>query len=296
MAVLTHLAKVRVVGCMQSQYYYNHGYTNLAAPNHNDHELLSSYSSFSIVLAPTEDAGQKATEDAEDDQKAKDTNDESINDIYVLHPSLSSHASSSVPHNDPQVLTGGRIFPSLGTSTTTTKGQEAPACPETVDADGEESLSGQVGTGGVRPPSSIGTLTSDQASYRSTKPAAAAVQVPLLPSVAYDLLENSLYRDFSHVHESEVYSHTPSFAETFPQKLHLILSEDSYDDCVCWLSHGRAWRILQPLAFEERVLKNHFNHSNFSSFKRQVNGWCFKRITHGVDEGAYYHEVSTRYY
>ena len=116
-----------------------------------------------------------------------------------------------------------------------------------------------------------------------------------MPPAAFDLLENSLYRDFSHVRPSKNYiPRSPTSKEaTFPEKLHFILSDSTYEDCVCWLPHGRGWKLLKPLDFEERILKLFFNHSNLSSFKRQVNGWCFKRMNYGIDEGAYYHEVSS---
>ena len=37
-----------------------------------------------------------------------------------------------------------------------------------------------------------------------------------------------------------------------------------------------------------------FNPTKFSSFKRQLNLYDFKRITHGADSGAYYHEMFLR--
>ena len=55
-----------------------------------------------------------------------------------------------------------------------------------------------------------------------------------------------------------------------------------------WLPHGRSWRILQQKAFEERVIPLYFRHGRYSSFARQVNGWGFKRITHGSDYNSYY--------
>lgn len=60
-----------------------------------------------------------------------------------------------------------------------------------------------------------------------------------------------------------------------------------------WLPHGRSWRILQQRAFEERVIPLYFRHGRYSSFARQVNGWGFRRITHGSDYNSYYHEVSS---
>jgi len=59
-------------------------------------------------------------------------------------------------------------------------------------------------------------------------------------------------------------------------------------DNSAWLPHGRSWRILQQKAFEERVIPLYFRHGRYSSFARQVNGWGFKRITHGSDYNSYY--------
>ena len=103
---------------------------------------------------------------------------------------------------------------------------------------------------------------------------------------------------------------------TFPAKLHMILSNHDFQDIIAWLPHGRSWRILQQKAFEERVIPLYFRHGRYSSFTRQVsyytmppptslfwfltfwrfccqvNGWGFRRVTHGSDYNSYYHEVN----
>jgi len=79
---------------------------------------------------------------------------------------------------------------------------------------------------------------------------------------------------------------------TFPVKLHQILSARDFEDIISWLPHGRSFRVLQPKAFEERVIPLFFRHGRYASFARQVNGWGFKRVCNGPDYGAYYHEVS----
>uniref|UniRef100_A0A7S1Z737 HSF-type DNA-binding domain-containing protein n=1 Tax=Trieres chinensis TaxID=1514140 RepID=A0A7S1Z737_TRICV len=60
------------------------------------------------------------------------------------------------------------------------------------------------------------------------------------------------------------------------------------------MPHGRAFRVLQPKAFEERVIPLFFRHGRYASFARQVNGWGFHRITNGPDYGSYYHELFLR--
>jgi hypothetical protein len=110
----------------------------------------------------------------------------------------------------------------------------------------------------------------------------------------------SFYRDYSKVPperkdaSSSILSHATSTKEqTFPVKLHMILSNPDFQDIIGWLPHGRSWRILQQKAFEEKVIPLYFRHGRYSSFARQVNGWGFRRITNGSDYNSYYHEVRT---
>jgi cobalamin biosynthesis protein CobT len=60
----------------------------------------------------------------------------------------------------------------------------------------------------------------------------------------------------------------PHSTQSFPVKLHRILSNTEYQEIVCWLPHGRAWRILQLKAFEDRVLPLYFRHGRHASFAR----------------------------
>jgi hypothetical protein len=65
----------------------------------------------------------------------------------------------------------------------------------------------------------------------------------------------------------------------FPVKLHYILSNPKYQDCVAWLPHGRAWRILRPKTFEKKVIPRLFRSAKYASFMRQVSakaGICSK--------------------
>jgi hypothetical protein len=107
----------------------------------------------------------------------------------------------------------------------------------------------------------------------------------------------SSYRDYSKVPPESSALHIIHAAstkeQTFPVKLHMILSNPDFEDIVGWLPHGRSWRILQQKAFEEKVIPLYFRHGRYSSFARQVNGWGYRRITHGSDYNSYYHEVRT---
>lgn len=87
----------------------------------------------------------------------------------------------------------------------------------------------------------------------------------------------------------------PSPSSTFPAKLHEILSCPEYSHIITWMPHGRAWRVLNPKDFVEVVMPKKFSHqSKYSSFKRQVNGWGFKRFTHGPDRNSYFHKLFLR--
>ena len=81
---------------------------------------------------------------------------------------------------------------------------------------------------------------------------------------------------------------------SFPTKLYKILSEPQYQDCIAWLPHGRAWRVLKPKVLEDEIIPKYFRSDRLASFMRQVNGWGFKRITEGPDLNAYYHEMFLR--
>jgi HSF-type DNA-binding len=77
---------------------------------------------------------------------------------------------------------------------------------------------------------------------------------------------------------------------TFPQKLHLMLSdlegEEGGRDIASWLPHGRAFAIHKPKEFVKSVMPKYFRMSRFSSFQRQLNLYEFQRITEGPDKGG----------
>ena len=73
-----------------------------------------------------------------------------------------------------------------------------------------------------------------------------------------------------------------------------ILDGSEFSDIVDWMPHGRAFLVKNPKLFASQVLPQCFKQSKFLSFTRQLNLWGFKRITRGVDTGAYYHELFLR--
>ncbi|KAL3802041.1 hypothetical protein HJC23_010797, partial [Cyclotella cryptica] len=65
-------------------------------------------------------------------------------------------------------------------------------------------------------------------------------------------------------------------AQNFPAKLHQIVSTPGYQHIIAWLPHGRSWHVRNKELLVSVVLKEHFSHSHFESFNRQVNLWGFK--------------------
>lgn len=87
----------------------------------------------------------------------------------------------------------------------------------------------------------------------------------------------------------------------FPAKLfqmleHIDLHEPSLANIVSWQPHGRSFLVRDANRFEEVVLPRFFfNQSMYSSFRRQLNQWGFKRLVQTTpDHGAYYHEFFLR--
>ena len=86
----------------------------------------------------------------------------------------------------------------------------------------------------------------------------------------------------------------PGRVPNFPAKMHAIMSRPDLADVICWMDHGRSWKVMKPREFEIRVIPTYFEHAKFSSFIRQANGWGFRRITTGRDRNSYYHPLFLR--
>eukprot|EP00814_Leptocylindrus_danicus_P017465 CAMPEP_0116022310 /NCGR_PEP_ID=MMETSP0321-20121206/10911_1 /TAXON_ID=163516 /ORGANISM="Leptocylindrus danicus var. danicus, Strain B650" /LENGTH=361 /DNA_ID=CAMNT_0003493357 /DNA_START=231 /DNA_END=1316 /DNA_ORIENTATION=- len=81
----------------------------------------------------------------------------------------------------------------------------------------------------------------------------------------------------------------------FPRKLHEMLANPEYSECITWMPDGKSWRVLDSAKLESQVLSKFFKHSKYTSFNRQVNLWGFTRITKGVDSGCYFHRLFVRH-
>lgn len=86
-------------------------------------------------------------------------------------------------------------------------------------------------------------------------------------------------------------------SKAFPQALHEMLQAaepSGFQEIVSWQPHGRAFRVHDKKQFVSRILPVYFCMSKFTSFQRQLNLYCFHRITTGKDKGASYHELFQR--
>lgn len=119
-----------------------------------------------------------------------------------------------------------------------------------------------------------------------------------------------VYRDFSRLSQQDIISVCPSFANLgiervlssvdeddkcaqrrLPEKLAAMLSDSEIEHIVTWMPHGRAWKILRSNDFIDEVIPKYFQNCQYNSFIRLVNAWGFRRISSGIDQHAYYHEL-----
>ena len=77
-------------------------------------------------------------------------------------------------------------------------------------------------------------------------------------------------------HLFHAYRRTPvgSVENHLSWKLHMILSNPTYEHIITWLPHRCSWRILQPGAFEEEAIPLIIQHGRKSSFARQLMILC----------------------
>lgn len=111
----------------------------------------------------------------------------------------------------------------------------------------------------------------------------------------------SQYRDFSFFPDVEIPWKTkggvsvPFSVKLFHLLEHIDLNEPALAKIISWQPHGRCFLTHDAKKMEEdNVLSRCFLHKNYTSFRRQLNLWGFKRITRGPDQGAYYHELFLR--
>lgn len=86
----------------------------------------------------------------------------------------------------------------------------------------------------------------------------------------------------------------------FPQLLYAMLETAALRDgsgcsnSVTWLAHGHAFKILDQREFIEVTVPMFFKQTKIRSFYRQLNLWGYKRVSSGIDVGAYYNKHFVR--
>jgi len=86
-------------------------------------------------------------------------------------------------------------------------------------------------------------------------------------------------------------------SERFPVTLFRMLVEterDGLDHVISFAPSGAAFEIHQPDVFEAEILARYFHHGKLNSFKRQLNLYGFRLLSHGPDAGAYSHPIFHR--
>ncbi|CAI5286266.1 ASB_HP2_G0025780.mRNA.1.CDS.1 [Saccharomyces cerevisiae] len=73
-------------------------------------------------------------------------------------------------------------------------------------------------------------------------------------------------------------------ANEFVRKLFRILENNEYPDIVTWTENGKSFVVLDTGKFTTHILPNHFKHSNFASFVRQLNKYDFHKVKRSPEE------------
>jgi hypothetical protein len=107
--------------------------------------------------------------------------------------------------------------------------------------------------------------------------------VDVLHNISYDAKTNDEER--------------PKAKMVFPCVLYQMLQDaddKGHEAIVSWVSQGRAFRVHNTKKFVCSILPKYFAQTKFTSFQRQLNMYCFVRITTGRHKGAYYHHHFVR--
>lgn len=83
----------------------------------------------------------------------------------------------------------------------------------------------------------------------------------------------------------------------FPEQLyHLLedLSRQGNDDIASWAYQGRAFQVHQPDKFVETVLPKYFRQKSLNAFRRQLQNYCFERVSRRGESFVYAHQYFLR--
>ncbi|CCE62172.1 hypothetical protein TPHA_0C00150 [Tetrapisispora phaffii CBS 4417] len=70
----------------------------------------------------------------------------------------------------------------------------------------------------------------------------------------------------------------------FVRKIYSILEGGEYPEIVTWTEAGDSFVVVDTGKFTSQILPNHFKHSNFASFVRQLNKYDFHKVKRTQEE------------
>lgn len=91
---------------------------------------------------------------------------------------------------------------------------------------------------------------------------------------------------------STTFSSTKTPSNEFVRKLFNILENNAYPEIVRWGDTGDSFVVIDTGKFTANILPNHFKHSNFASFVRQLNKYDFHKVKRKPDERSKYGDLS----
>jgi len=116
----------------------------------------------------------------------------------------------------------------------------------------------------------------------------------------HHLVEARSYKDVSNIPFAEVavVVNDPEKQGIFPVLLHHILSSGQHDDSIMWLSHGRAFAIIDEKKFFAQVTLLYFCTCEYELFMKLVKAYGFQQVQYnkyGTKMVVIYHERLLRY-
>lgn len=62
-----------------------------------------------------------------------------------------------------------------------------------------------------------------------------------------------------------------------------MLEDESFKEVFFWTDSGTSFVVRNTNTFSRQLLPQHFKHSNFASFVRQLNKYDFHKVRNGED-------------